>query len=245
MLTLFLRRRLATGSAAGTAYDLISCFSGTWRRIILKLVPDALEPPKSVPALSPFGARVPWARSPGARPPCTNRAGFPLRLWPWWSWEWPGGLLRAKPVTVCARTFAPASGAHRRKQKTFYAFVRRRLLTPCFALGYALARAKAGSHKKHFCSRRAAGALGGAGIRPLDPLAATPPASSFSAIFLLTALWSRGLPRPSSALRYAWATKGRWSGRQVGGGLPRKPLARHLWRGRSDRVGHPFTGVQL
>ena len=44
------------------------------------------------------------------------------------------------------------------------------------------------SHNAVFCSRRAAGALGGAGIRPLDPLAATPPASCFSAIFLSAAL---------------------------------------------------------
>jgi len=40
-------------------------FSGTRRRIIFELVPDALEPPESVPALSPLkssraGGTVAW-----------------------------------------------------------------------------------------------------------------------------------------------------------------------------------------
>ena len=61
-----------------------------------------------------------------------------------------GWALSAQPVTPPARTFAPAGGAHRQKQKTFYAFVRRRLLTPCFALGYALTRAKQGRIKSTF-----------------------------------------------------------------------------------------------
>ena len=154
--------------------SLSSC-SGAWRRIVVDLVPHALEPQFFGSSAESLKSSRAEAHSPGTRPPSWNRAGCPLRV------------LSAQPVTVPACTLTRKGGFAAGNKSLFLTFVRRRLLTHCPRLPTA-DPARSTSQKKVFCSRRAAGALFCAGIRPLVPLAATPPASCFFAIFLSAAL---------------------------------------------------------
>jgi hypothetical protein len=92
-----------------------------------------------------------------------------------------------------------------RKQNPRYAFVRRRLLTHVLALGYALDRARPRRITGCFVPGSAAGALDGAGVRPLGPLAPDAPGQALCPVFLLAAYEPGGLAR--------------WSGRQSAAAL--------------------------
>ena len=109
-------------------------------------------------------------------------------------------------VTAPACTFAPAGGAHRRNQKSFYAFVRRVRLTHCPRLPTA-DPARSTSHEKALLFPARGGRSGCAGVRPLVPLAPDAPGQLLYPVFLLAAYDQWGLAR--------------WSARRSGGGPSR------------------------